>query len=656
MRKYFSILLLFVVSTIFGQERDTLADLGIAGRVNEISVSHDQTVWLTTAIGKTFYNRDTNSTWSYGEEFKDTSQAWINRPNLERISFFNKDTAIMTGYIKGTKHKNNGYYYTVDACRTWELMEFDGSSWIYDVFIGRDGRAWMGGSSGEILYSEDNGINWMKLNSPFDSSSRMHYMYMLNNNEGISGALRSEIYLTSNNWQTYSKIETPLEQNKYESDDQASIDRIEKVIFWNNYIVVNQNGNIYYSRKDKIKWKEFNLELIDFELDQNTQELYAVTDDLRLVLYQSPSNFKHLTEVSLKNTPIGLSVMNESLYLLFPHYEFIKVNSKEVKHVLPYTTERKITKPRIVKQSNKFSWGSSFNHLYLSDNDGENWYRENKLDFYIAEIIPLNDSTAILWDGAYTNYLYSLNSHSAEKYVLNKPLDNFLNVPIENLKIISENSGCYHHAVDILDYVPYEELNMQVEKIKISADSNMTTFKRELSVSKLMDILCQINDDPSSIPALEQFNIVEEDKTNYLKLVDKRLSGQLSYRYGEEKINKKFYYKIINRLDKLDEGVIENVLNKSEGIWSTSSHRFVIKISNEKEETIKISRTFFNNSGPWHFPWLIEYNGKYFVNYNVELSRFIDNAIPEKFMSKGVFDNRFLIMAIADYLYSIEKK
>jgi len=42
----------------------------------------------------------------------------------------------MTGYISVNKDedKKNGYYLTKDAGMTWELLDFGGDSWIYNVF------------------------------------------------------------------------------------------------------------------------------------------------------------------------------------------------------------------------------------------------------------------------------------------------------------------------------------------------------------------------------------------------------------------------------------------------------------------------------------------------------------------------------------------
>lgn len=426
MRHIIYILTLLLTTTVFGQNKDRRAELDIKGRVNEISVSPDEKIWLVTAIGNIYYTDNIDSNWHYGKPiFESTDELGLDNPHLERISYFNKDTAIMTGYISVSKKEYNksGYYLTMDAGKTWKLLDFCGDSWIYNVFVDKQGNAWMGGSSGDIFFSKDFGQHWEKLNSPYNSSSRMHSIFMINSTTGISGALQKDIYTTSDNWKSNKKIKTPYDQKKYSKLNRYSDDRIEKILIWNNFIVVNQNGHIYYTESNNIDWQPFPIKVNNFDLDNDSKTLFVISDSLKILSFTSPTEFNLLTDKQLSDYPIDIKVVNGSLFVVSSDYEVYKLNKKGLTRSIPYTTDKKIEEPEIVKQGTKLVWGSNGNQIYLADFKSRDWYRENALDFYISDFRLLNDSVAILWDGKKNNYIYSLSDHTPKQYFPETPLN-----------------------------------------------------------------------------------------------------------------------------------------------------------------------------------------------------------------------------------------
>lgn len=103
------------------------------GRVNEISISPDEKIRLVPATGNSYLTENIDSNWHYGKPlFKTSDDYSFDNPNLERISFFNKDTAILTGYISVSKkeYKKNEYYLTKDAGKSWKLL----CTWIPKAF------------------------------------------------------------------------------------------------------------------------------------------------------------------------------------------------------------------------------------------------------------------------------------------------------------------------------------------------------------------------------------------------------------------------------------------------------------------------------------------------------------------------------------------
>lgn len=650
-----------MTTTVFGQTKDRRAELDINGRVNEISVSPDEKIWLVTAVGNIYYTDNIDSNWHYGKPiFESKDEYGLGSPNLDRISFFNKDTAIMTGYISVSEkeYKKNGYYLTKDAGKTWKLLDFGGDSWIYNAFVDKQGNAWMGGSSGEIFFSKDFGQHWEKLNSPYNSSSRMHSIFMLNSTTGISGALHNDIYTTSDNWKSNKKIKTPYDQKKYSTPNGYSDDRIEKILIWNNFIVVNQNGHIYYTESNNIDWQPFPIKVYDFELDNDSKTLFAISDSLKIVSFTSPTEFHLLTEKRLSSFPIDIKVVNGSLFVVSSGYEVYKVNKNGLTRSIPYTTDKKIAEPRIVKQGTKLVWGINGNQIYLADDNERDWYRENALDFYIKDFRLLNDSVAILWDGKKNNYIYSLSDHTPKQYFPETPLKTFLASPIKTFIINSGSQGCFH---GYNDEVRYERVNDSIFKTTTASangfrEKKSSNFKNKISSSVLTTVLTDISSNPSAIPTFKDFHITDSDKKNYLTMVDNQLkSKKTDYFDRKKKINKNFYYSVPAMLDTMDNSIIQSVLNQTEGGWSTTSNWFTVQIINQNNDTLNIVRSYYMKTLPWNLPWKFEYNGQYFNCYNIDFSRFINACIPDNFTDKGVFNNSRLIMEVADYLWNKEE-
>lgn len=668
MKKAIAILSLLLATTAWGQTKDKRAELDVEGGVKEISVSPDEKIWLVTTIGKTYYTNSIDSNWHYGQPGLHKEDLFgLDSPTLDRISFFNNDTAIMTGYISASKggDTQSGLYLTNDGGQSWRIIDFGGDSWIYDACVDKTGRAWIGGSSGEILYSKDFGQHWQKLRSPYDSFTRMSSIFMLNSSEGISGALHNAIYITSDNWKTYKKIATPFDQKKYTNERGFSDDRIEKVRLWKKFIVANQNGHIFYSEAMKINWKPFPLKVFDFEIDNDSKMLYAVTDSLKMYTFTTPTEFQGLTDKRLSSAPIDIKVINHSLYAVSNGNDVYKVNETGLTRAIPYTADQKISEPQIIKQGAKITWGANGNQIYLAealsyDKDKDlcfDWYREKSLDFKIANFTLLNDSTAILWDGIKDNYIYSLQDHTLKIYFPQVPLNAFLSSPIKTFTINSGSEGCFHNVNNEVFYKRANDSTLVTSSFSVNhyQDKKPTIFKNKIKSHKLAAAFVAINSNPSIIPSLKDFQITDTDKKNYLALVEKRLKNKSeSPLSNKKKINRAFYFSVPSMLDTLSSSTITSILNQHEENWSTTNNWFTIQVVNQKGDTLNISRDYYESTMPWNLPWKFEYKGLYFNCYNIEFSRFINSCLPKNFIDKDVFDNSLLIMEIADYLWNKE--
>jgi len=648
---------LLFTTTVFGQTKDKRAALYVQGRVDEISVSPDEKIWLVTAMGNTYYTNNIDSNWHYGKPvFESTEELDPNHPNLDRISFFNKDTAIMTGYITVEKkgYTKNGFYLTQDGGANWKLLNYGGNSWIYTAYTDKQGNAWMGGESKAIYYSGDFGQHWKTLKLPFKKSDRIYGIYMIDSMRGVVSSDENEILITTNNWKTAKKISPPPYSKNYQKNIPGYNDeRIPKIKIWDHYLVITRHRHVYYTDLDTINWKSLPISAYDFEIDYDANILYAITDSLKVVRFTSPTEYQLFTDKPLPGNPIDFKVVHGSLFAVSNGYQVYKVNKNALTNSLQYTTDKKIETPQIIKQGSALTWGATGNQLYVADDHQRDWYRAQALDFYVKDIMLLNDSVVILWDGIKDNYRYALNDAAPQQYILETPLETFLSSKIKKVLINSRTSGCFYGSNDEIHYKSINDTTL--ETIMVTKDVNREiepqSFRNRISISALTALLKDINDHPAAVPSIQDFRITDTDKKNYLTEVDIQFHKKEAEFIEEQKKSRKPLDDAIpSKLDTLSSSVLEAILNQQEGGRSTSKNWFAIQIINQNNDTINIERFYYVKTLPWQLPWKFEYKGQHFNCYSIAFSRFIKTCISDDFKDKSVFDNRLLLIEISNYL------
>ncbi|MFA7327047.1 MAG: hypothetical protein WC121_10315 [Candidatus Kapaibacterium sp.] len=660
MKIYIAIFILLISNLLHSEEKDTRALLLIEGGVSEISVSPDEKIWLTTGDGNIYYTENIYSNWHYGDKlFESEGKYKGNDPHFDRITFFNNDTAIISGYISANaeNYPMNGYYFSENSGIDWELKKYVGKSWVYTTYFDSSGNGWMGCSDKELYYSSDYGATWETKIIPFKDSEWILGIHMLDNKIGYISSEKNEVLYSEDNWRSVSYLPSPRKQDNIKLRELRSGEKPnDKIYKWKNFILINQRNNIFYSDLNNIDWKVFPINIIDFELDKNNDKFYAITDSLKVIEFESPIEYKYLSESKLKNYPIDLKVVNSSVFIIDYSYNIYKVNEKEFVGTLPYTIDEDIPKPNVIRDGEDITWGAIDNHLYLSNNGWcYDWYREDVLNLYIADIFLIDDSTAILWDGRGNNYIYSLKDNSIKPYIYENPLNGFLKYPVESLSILSGCLRCDLEKYEIMNFVATENDNL-VSESYIKYDRIKPYFKSIIEVVELKELLKEINMYPNRVPTINEFNITEENKSEFINDIEGIISSEYWVR-KEEGLSILLYYNIENNF----RNVIENVetydtnqIKKSLDLyydrWVHYPSRFYFYFVNTNSDTLFFSQSSYASS-PWYLPWDVKYKGKHFYSYNIEISKLINNVIPEEFNGKEAFDNIFLLTGLAGYKY-----
>jgi len=652
--------------------RDYRAALKINGRITEISVAPDERIWLTTYLGEIYYANSIDSNWHYGQlnpPKEEDDYLGLSYPDLDRISFFNADTAIMTGFINSKEGSKNGYYRTTDGGHTWELLNYERQNWIYKACVNSNGKAWLGTANKTIYYSADFGEHFKALEIPFEKSDRIYALYMKNETYGMAGSNNNEILITENNWNTARNIPTPLDQKKAVASKRDIRPRIDEVLIWKTYLIAKQCGKVFYTLTDTVDWQPLPGLLRGFTLDEKHNVMLGYDDSLKVLTFSSPTEYELLTQDRIPNYPIDIKAVNGSLYMFLNDNRVCRVNRDGIICHTPYTIDHAIETPVLTKDGETLTWGVMYSQLYIApypQNDNETgksnkkrkkdkpelrWYREAELDFPTKSIRLLSDSVAILWDGV-KNHRYSLSDHSVKDEISQDPLHDFLAYPIKEITISSGTGGCFHLYEHRIKYKAGKDSLFHASVISKNDFYNKqydSVVILSASQSQLKYLLDNINANPENIPDIQDFNITETDKTRYLENVKKRQAQNV---HDLKKIEGKdigLYHSIPDMADSIDKEMLYDILLTDEGIWSTTSSWFSVTFVNQNDDTCWMESNYFHNGNPWYLPWHFEYKEQHFSCYDVALSYFIKDCITEDFYGREAFDNAVLLMKIGDY-------
>lgn len=610
--------------------------------------------------GGIYYTNSIDSNWHYGRldpsaEDGEEDYFGLNKPNLNRISFFNADTAIMTGFMNFSddwKSPYDGYYRTTDGGRTWELRSFGGDGWIYEACVNSRGDAWIGTDGKTIHYSDDFGEHFKALKIPLKKSDRIYGLYMADAFRGIVGSEANEILITEDNWHTARNIPTPLDQKKVEASEREDQPRVDKVLIWGPYLIAKQCGKSFYTlTTNKIDWQPFPVRIIDLSLDKGCNLLCAIDDSLRVLWFASPTEYGSPLNERLPAYPIDIKAVNGSLYMILANKMVGRANHEGLTCYIPYTTDHPIKEPWFKESGEHLIWGEEDGQLYIADKKDSCWYREAVLDFPTCGIKLLSDSVAILWDGL-RNHLYSLQNHTVKDYSYREPLHDFLAAPIKKFTISSGSQGCFHYNGHQIEFnAEGNSLFNAAVMSKVGGYQDRTDSLVDITVNgaQLVRLLEHINANPDETLEIQDFRVTEVDKKHYMERLQKRLDmGRYDFNKIQNK-DKGLYDSVPVMLDGIDKATLYDILNMGEGFTSTTSNWFEVEFVNQNNDTCRIRSSYYEDGDPWFLPWRFEYNDQHFNCYSIALSHFINNCLTADFYGREAFDNAVLLMKIGDY-------
>lgn len=191
--------------------QDSRAVLEVNG-ARAFAASPGGDLWICSRDGRAYVSHDWNQSWSEVEiPAQKPGQFDLGGDELEHLRFFDAQRAILAGYI-GKEAEKSSILRTVDAGRTWTYVRLPTAMWVYDAQVAPDGHAWLVGSTGSLIASNDFGATWRIAGNPFDGMYRSRSVFFSTPERGVVGALINGLKTTKDGGRSWAKLPTPADE------------------------------------------------------------------------------------------------------------------------------------------------------------------------------------------------------------------------------------------------------------------------------------------------------------------------------------------------------------------------------------------------------------------------------------------------------------
>ncbi len=595
------------------QQRDRRVDLNVRC-ANHVGISSSGSVWMVTRCGEV-YNADSIGT-SWHLHSAKAEGAFNNEPTMDRVAPFGGHTAVVAGFLPDEGvHSYNFVMRTTDGGRTWDTVQFGhGTHWIDGFCYHSDGRLWMGSNNGILTFSADSGRTFSVLrDSAFEIKMGIDDIYMLTADSGWIAGHGNRIYSTHDNWHTWRRWSTPLDQGLYKVTNPHNQYWVTCVRPWKGYLLAVQAGMSFITPLgDSLQWQPTWQPLADFEVDTVTGNLWAVNDSSQL-LYIEDLDHQRVVRERLSSREHICGIVGGRVYLNTA-YGVVRIapdgradtcglftEDKTIEDVFAETIAElgeyaNLYLPTIISHGGCL-WRHDGKSIYLQDAIG--WYRIAK-PLGIREMNPDPDRVDRIVILCYDNQNYSVDTAGhIEPYTYRQPLSHFVGSGLQSVKIKTFVGGCFHYDEQ---HITYTRDGDRLRETENTVDSNRWVT-RYFSVDSLERALLRLGTLYSQFPSLSDFGLKEGDAD-----LEKIYLG----RHG----------------------------------WCTSHSGFQLTFVNRSGDTMDVSGSSSYDCGayfPWMLPMTFRDDDMAFVTYQPLLWQTLKPMMPEGMMHRSFLSNSSIV-------------
>ncbi|HEU0014743.1 MAG TPA: hypothetical protein VFQ45_13740 [Longimicrobium sp.] len=382
--------------------------------VSHVAITPAGTLWLVGALDQRYTADSITGDWRPAPgtpaeppevDWEDPAHqfdfdAQFRLPRPERVDFFDGDTAFGSGRLNaGNLDLHDAIYRTTDGGRTWQPVSFGDDAWIYTVFVGRGGQAWMGGSSGRLHHTRDYARTWTHLSTPFDDRTRLKAIHVEPDGFAIAGALGNAIKLTTDGGRTWRAVPTPRDQRAGPLQPEEGEDGwTEAVAVVGGRLLALQDGSLFHSAREPVRWQHVPGVAV-LVRDPWTGDLYGLDAERRPLRIHPDLRVERLSDEPLHARPRHLAAHRGTLYALDEDEGLFAFRPGRRVYTRPVTSAHRVRRVDRARHDGSRLWGATAHHVYGSDDGGRTWHRLAMLPFPAAGLALAPPDEALLWDG-----------------------------------------------------------------------------------------------------------------------------------------------------------------------------------------------------------------------------------------------------------------
>jgi len=395
---------LLAASAVRAAEPDLRPELDPRGELAAWALTPAGDLWLGTRAGYAYVSRDGNRSW----EEADVSERRIGPErflgdHLTEVRFFDERRGFFAGWVG---ENQDVIWRTSDGGKTWVKSRLPLKTfWVYDAQVTADGIAWLVGSSGDLIYSEDYGKSWRLLARPFESQSmRSHTVHFVGEGLGVVGALSDGLVLTRDGGESWQPIPTPVARGKVDAERCSPDARVNKVRILGDRLLITQCGKTFVGALDfrRPAWREVTAAgqpIIQFAL--YGERVVVVTADLAVYLLDR----KTLTEaepmdLTLHSYPESIAVTGDQIAILEAEGRVTIGRPGELRTSRMFGKGIATSWPIVDFDRDRAGelWGISSFFLYRSYDGGRTWVRLAELDTAHVGMAVQGSGGVLIWD------------------------------------------------------------------------------------------------------------------------------------------------------------------------------------------------------------------------------------------------------------------
>ena len=645
----FLLTIFFIQNVAFAQSED-LARLPVRGPVTELGVSPTGEIWMASKGGNVYYTEQFGELWHIGPFGSLDPMVYIPGETYERINFLSDDILIISGYIQ-ENGKQDFIYRSEDGGQTWNKVVFGKSSWIDAAHFTMNGKGWMSGNSQLIYYTEDFGRTWIERDKvePTGNLRFSTIHFAPDQSIGLFGSFWNKVYRTDDNCLTWERIETPLQQGKYDRISTAERPDIRKIRILGDHYLINQQGRIYYTKSDDIDWIPLP-DIIDFEVSDSLG--YLIDSQLGVQLIDA--NFSKIwkSENQLSAPPKALKVIGPMLYS-YSGEEIFRISPDSFERSQLLTDEIPIPEPYMTLDYNGEKYG--FDGTDILTYKRNRWIRMMESPFPIGNAAVFQGRLIISDYSLTTRLEINTDLNQLQEYDLPENIFES-HWKVKRLTIGLGSMGCFHYD----DQSRIYELRGGVLRLKES-DDLLNNMPRQLELETINEIISIANTSRLDELTLADLELTSSDYSDYVSFVSEKeeqiqKDGMVRVDFGDpycfpgERTDFNFYKQIVDSLSSMDNNIIGQVFSNGYGNRSTTRiwHQLIFDFQGGGQLIIYNSDDIPNYL---YTPWLIDFNGLIYKTNSLELGRAIDELTNGQFYEDYANDPTYALFKISDYLY-----